>query len=393
MVEPLSIAASVVGVTAAAFKVTFTLYALAEKVATANERIKSIADDLTGTCGILTQIKDLLDPRPDSGGRYLTILNPNALRDIAYALEHCKSIFEQIRKSSRKASEQLKNVASPKGKKIELSKREKAKWPFLQPRFNELRMDLRDSKTNLLLMVAVANLAMANTRGSGRTLAKNERTEIKRVIATLERRSIGDMQFREGEEIHNDEAGKEDTALRRFLNRFGGTATGKGKDGGSSRSLEGKRKSEQPEKEGKKQVTDVDEAAENKMQPQGTQESKSKDDTDRDRDESGGTAKKDDSNTQTTTGPSARIDGQSISVTPSKGSGVSNTGSDGDITELFERNASAKIKIVENTNPEKSISLNGKKIQPPMQPPRLVKDVLSNRYNPGLFSARRPIIR
>lgn len=47
MADPLSIAGSVVGITAAGVQASVKLYALAEKVATASQRVTSIADDVT----------------------------------------------------------------------------------------------------------------------------------------------------------------------------------------------------------------------------------------------------------------------------------------------------------------------------------------------------------
>lgn len=51
--DPLSVVASVAGVATAGIKVSLTLYALAETVATANDRVESIANDISSTCGIV----------------------------------------------------------------------------------------------------------------------------------------------------------------------------------------------------------------------------------------------------------------------------------------------------------------------------------------------------
>jgi len=53
MADPLSVAASVIGVTSAGMKISMTLFSLAETVATANERVEHIASDISSTCGIL----------------------------------------------------------------------------------------------------------------------------------------------------------------------------------------------------------------------------------------------------------------------------------------------------------------------------------------------------
>lgn len=53
MTDPLSIAGSVVGIAAAGVKVSISLFALVETVSTASERVESIANDISSTCGIL----------------------------------------------------------------------------------------------------------------------------------------------------------------------------------------------------------------------------------------------------------------------------------------------------------------------------------------------------
>jgi hypothetical protein len=45
---------------------------------------------------------------------------------------------------------------------------------FPSTQFQELRDDLPDSKSNMLLMVAVANLAVAQRAGYERTIDENE---------------------------------------------------------------------------------------------------------------------------------------------------------------------------------------------------------------------------
>lgn len=70
--------------------------------------------------------------------------------------------------------------------KIELSMFEKAKWPFLQPQFDDLRSNLRDAKGNLVLMIAVATLALAQRDGRQRPIHETERLELGSTIVQLE---------------------------------------------------------------------------------------------------------------------------------------------------------------------------------------------------------------
>jgi hypothetical protein len=53
MAEPLSVAASLVGLVSAGWKVSISLFGLAETVATASDKIEGIANDISSTCGIL----------------------------------------------------------------------------------------------------------------------------------------------------------------------------------------------------------------------------------------------------------------------------------------------------------------------------------------------------
>jgi plasmid stabilization system protein ParE len=145
MADPLSIAGSVVGITAAGVQASIKLYALAEKVATASQRVTSIADDISSTCAILNQVRELIIPQPDAQGTLKSVFNSVALNDISRALRRCRSIFSAIETLLRRAFEQVGNRPSLHSN-IVLSRYDKAKWPFLQPQFDELRNDLRDAK-------------------------------------------------------------------------------------------------------------------------------------------------------------------------------------------------------------------------------------------------------
>jgi len=186
MADPLSIAGSVVGITAAGVQASVKLYALAEKVATASQRVTSIADDISSTCAILNQVRELIIPQPDAQGTLKSVFNSVALNDISHALRRCRSSFTEIEVLLRRAFEQMGKRPALRSK-IELSRFEKAKWPFLQPQFDELRSDLRDAKGNLVLMIAVASLALAQRDGRQRPIHDTERLEFTSTIVQLQR--------------------------------------------------------------------------------------------------------------------------------------------------------------------------------------------------------------
>ncbi|OWY51392.1 camp-dependent protein kinase [Alternaria alternata] len=189
MADPLSIAGSVVGITAAGVQASVKLYALAEKVATASQRVTSIADDVSSTCAILNQVRELIIPQPDAQGTLKSVFNSTALEDISHGLQRCRSAFTEIEALLRRAFEQVGKRPALRSK-IELSRFEKAKWPFLQPQFDELRNDLRDAKGNLILMIAVASLALAQRDGRQRPIHETERLELGSTIVQLQQARI-----------------------------------------------------------------------------------------------------------------------------------------------------------------------------------------------------------
>jgi len=195
MADPLSIAGSVVGITAAGVQASVKLYALAEKVATASQRVTSIANDISSTCAILNQVRELIIPQPDAQGTLKSVFNSVALNDISHALRRCRSSFTEIEALLRRAFEQVGKRPALRSK-IELSRFEKAKWPFLQPQFDELRNDLRDAKSNLVLMIAVASLALAQRNGQQRPIHETERAEFTSTIVHLQRASTAKPQPR-----------------------------------------------------------------------------------------------------------------------------------------------------------------------------------------------------
>ncbi|RYN18732.1 hypothetical protein AA0112_g11420 [Alternaria arborescens] len=204
MADPLSIAGSVVGISAAGVQASVKLYALAEKVATASQRVTSIADDVSSTCAILNQVRELIIPQPDAQGTLKSVFNSTALHDISHGLQRCRSAFTEIEALLRRAFEQVGKRPALRSK-IELSRFEKAKWPFLQPQFDELRNDLRDAKGNLILMIAVASLALAQRDGRQRPIHETERLELGSTIVQLQQARISKPSDQKGLERSQEE--------------------------------------------------------------------------------------------------------------------------------------------------------------------------------------------
>jgi hypothetical protein len=106
------------------------------------------------------QLKDLMQEKPNAKGNSICIFNARGLNDAEFAVQHCNNVFGEVREELNKASKELTARKDQRGP-IRLSAAERAKWPFLQPRMDVMRADLRDAKDTLLLMLSVATLAHA----------------------------------------------------------------------------------------------------------------------------------------------------------------------------------------------------------------------------------------
>ncbi|KAI8943711.1 hypothetical protein NX059_001691 [Plenodomus lindquistii] len=190
MADPLSLAGSVVGITAVGVQASIKLYALAEKVTLASDRVKSIADDITSTCAILGQIRDLIIPNPNTDDSTQALFNSAALDDIRKALSRCEHVFKEVESYHKRAFKQAKFSTNP-GATTSLSWRQKAKWPFLQPQFDDIRNDLRDAKMILMMMIGVATFALTARNHQKRAVDEDERLEMESTIAQLQRTQIG----------------------------------------------------------------------------------------------------------------------------------------------------------------------------------------------------------
>ena len=185
--DGVSIAASIVGIATAGIQVSIKLVNLATQVDTASDRVSSIANDISLTSGVIHQLGELMNQKTTDSGT--TILNQRGLDITKTSTIMCERVFQEIDKETKKASAQLRKVSPGQGRmsgeKIKLSTLEKATWPFLQPNINDLRADLRDAKSTLMLMLQVASLAL-NKRMFDASLSKSEHEDYVRTIVALE---------------------------------------------------------------------------------------------------------------------------------------------------------------------------------------------------------------
>ena len=155
----LGLIASVIGVAGAGIKLSITLYTFSETVATAAGSIKAIAKDVSLTSAVLEELGSNL--KHDEQAR---LYSANALKTAQTVIVDCEAVFKQIDGALSKSMERIGRLAtSEKGKgksgKVVLSAMERLKWPFLQPKMQELRANLERLKSTLVLMLNVLTYA------------------------------------------------------------------------------------------------------------------------------------------------------------------------------------------------------------------------------------------
>lgn len=158
--DGVSVAASLVGIGAVGGQIAIKLYTLAAQISTASDRISSISNDVSLTSSVLQQLGELMNQKAANGG--ISIFSQSGLETTKTSATMCENIFKTIEQAARDASEQIRGRG--RGRivgKINLSKSEKAKWPFLQPSIEALRDDLRMAKGTLMLMLQVTTLAFS----------------------------------------------------------------------------------------------------------------------------------------------------------------------------------------------------------------------------------------
>ena len=154
--DGVSIAASIAGIATAGIQVSIKLVTLAGQISAASDRIGSVGNDVSLTCNILHQLEDLMKQKTPKGG--LSIFSKGGLETVRTSAEVCQKIFRELEGEAAKASKMIKGRKRLIGEKIKLSLMEKAKWPFLQPSLEVLRVDLREAKGTLMLMLQAKTL-------------------------------------------------------------------------------------------------------------------------------------------------------------------------------------------------------------------------------------------
>ncbi|KAL8826102.1 MAG: hypothetical protein Q9170_007534, partial [Blastenia crenularia] len=147
-----SVAASVVSISAAGCQLAVKLCNLISQIITAPDRIIAISNDVSLPCSILQQLVDLMTQEGNDGAA--SIFNESSLETTETSAVICQGIFTQLEQAVKDASKQIREAGRPIGK-IKLSAAEKAKWPFLHPSMDIFRNDLKEAKGILMLMLQI----------------------------------------------------------------------------------------------------------------------------------------------------------------------------------------------------------------------------------------------
>ena len=156
--EGIGAAASILAIGAAGVQVSIKLAAFANQVGTAPNRIRSIANDVSLTANVLQQLSELANKNDND--KAVNVFNEDGLATTQASADACKTVFQELDDVLRSASQQIRENRNKTsmGQKIILSKHERMKWPFLQPKIDSLRTALRDARETLMLMLLVTTL-------------------------------------------------------------------------------------------------------------------------------------------------------------------------------------------------------------------------------------------
>jgi hypothetical protein len=143
MADPLSVAASILGIASAGIKLSSALYRYTEMVSNADKTIRNIARDLSITSSVVTELGALLGQ--DSEVRF----HLEALMTARDAVRSCDEVFKEIQ------HELDKNLDLEGKGKSAMTNIRKLKWPLVQPKLTVLHMRLESLKNTLVLVLNV----------------------------------------------------------------------------------------------------------------------------------------------------------------------------------------------------------------------------------------------
>ena len=155
--EAVGVAASVLAIATAGAQISIKLVTFSNQIATAASRVRMIANDVSLTSNVLQQLGDLM--KKDNKNDATSIFSDEAIQSTQNSADACRDVFEKLDQVLKQSSMRVQSFDEASERKFTMSKREKLKWPFLQPGINDLRNALRDARDTLMLILQVNMLA------------------------------------------------------------------------------------------------------------------------------------------------------------------------------------------------------------------------------------------
>lgn len=147
MADPLSIAASIIGIAAAGVKLSSTIYTFTDVALSANKHVKEIARDLSRTSTVITELGTLLS---QDGG--VDMFSKQAFQAAKDTVLECDELFREIQRELDKYLDY-----DGKDEVRRASRLRRLRWPLVEPKMHSLQARLGRLQTTLSLMLNIAN--------------------------------------------------------------------------------------------------------------------------------------------------------------------------------------------------------------------------------------------
>ncbi|KAH8702180.1 hypothetical protein BGW36DRAFT_458939 [Talaromyces proteolyticus] len=166
---------AVLGIAEVGISTSFKLLSFAGQVKSSPSTITGIAQDTSLTVNMLQQLGELMKQQVpacgsfngelsgDKAGASNGIFNKEGLQTAQELASRSEDIFHRIDQELKKASKQISRKGLNRGEPIKLSAAEKLKWPFFQPRIEEIRAELKDVKASLTFLLQITTLSYSRS--------------------------------------------------------------------------------------------------------------------------------------------------------------------------------------------------------------------------------------
>ena len=143
MADPISIISGIVGITAAAIKLSTELYNLCDNITSSQNQIEDLAGDLTDFSLVVDELRRIFERRDQIGSRQL-------IESVKGVLDKCMDQFIEIRLMIGKAESE-----SPSKTRLRI----RVAWIFRQQKVQRIMSRLNANKSTLLLMLQTLQIA------------------------------------------------------------------------------------------------------------------------------------------------------------------------------------------------------------------------------------------